>query len=63
MNANLEIRRLAKAEGIPLWKIADFLNVSEPTMTRKLRRELSDKEKREIMGVIGLLKRGDGYAN
>lgn len=57
--ANLELRRLAKAEGIPLWRIAEVLKISEPTMTRKLRRELSDEEKVEVSEIIQRLKGGD----
>ena len=44
--ANLDIRRLAKAEGIPLWRCAEAMGISEPTLTRRLRRELSSDEKR-----------------
>lgn len=53
---NTDIRLKAKANGVPLWKIADKLNISEPTMTRKLRKELSDEEKTKIIGIIAELK-------
>lgn len=45
---NYDLRTAAKSAGVPLWKIADALRVSEPTMTRKLRRELPEKEKQQI---------------
>ena len=42
--ANQTIRKAAKAARVPLWMLAEKLGVSEPTMTRKLRRELDSKE-------------------
>jgi len=52
MSANSELRRFAKAKGVSLWQIAEALNISEPTMTRKLRRELPDDEKAKIRVII-----------
>ena len=49
---NLDLRNSAKAAGIPLWRIADALGVSEPTMTRKLRRELPENEKKQLLDLI-----------
>ena len=56
---NLDLRKSAKAAGIPLWRIADAIGVSEPTMTRKLRRELPEKEKRKILDIISALAKED----
>ena len=50
--ANQEIRMAAKASSIPLWRIAERLSISEPTMTRRLRRELSAEEKARILAII-----------
>jgi len=52
MNANVDIRRLARAEGVPLWKIAEALNVSEPTIIRHLRREFDETKKAEVRRII-----------
>ena len=52
MLANRDIRMKAKEKSVTLWEIADKLNISEPTMTRKLRRELSDTEKAELITLI-----------
>lgn len=49
---NLDLRNSAKAAGIPLWRIADALGVSEPTMTRKLRHELPENEKKQLLDLI-----------
>ena len=50
--ANLEIRKMAKENGISLWMIADRLGISEPTMTRLMRKELSEPKRQEIIDVI-----------
>lgn len=42
---NNDIKLLARGSGVPLWKIAQALGISEPTLTRRLRRELSEKER------------------
>ena len=49
---NLDLRKSAKAAGIPLWRIADAIGVGEATMTRKLRHELPEKEKQQMFGII-----------
>lgn len=50
--ANQDIRQYAKKAGVRLWEVAEFLGVSDPTMTRKLRHELNDSEKSRIMSII-----------
>jgi len=52
MLANTDVRETAKKRGVRLWEIAEFLNVSDPTMTRKLRRELPADEKQKILSII-----------
>lgn len=55
--ANLELRKSAKAAGIPLWRIADALGIGEATMTRKLRHELPENEKKQLLDLIKQLAR------
>lgn len=50
--ANKSIRAYAKKHGVCLWEIAAALNISEPTMTRKLRVELSPAEKAQMKNII-----------
>ena len=50
--ANESIRQAAKKAKVSLWKIADELSISEPTMTRKLRKELLDSEKTRFLEII-----------
>ena len=49
---NQALRQAAKAAKVPLWRIAAVLGVSEPTMTRKLRRELPENEKQQLLKII-----------
>ena len=49
---NQVIRREARACNVPLWRIAVRLGISEPTMTRRLRRELPEEQRQEILDVI-----------
>lgn len=50
--ANLEIRKAARAAGIPLWALAREHGVSEATMTRLLRLELSEEKKVALLATI-----------
>lgn len=52
MYANDDIRREARANGVPFWRIANALSISEPTMTRRLRHELPQQEKEKIKEAI-----------
>ena len=52
MLANNDIRETAKEKGIRLWEIAECLKISDPTMTRKLRKELPPTEKQAILNII-----------
>ena len=49
---NQEIRKTAKEKKVYLWMVAEKMNVSEMTLTRKLRHELPDAEKAKILAII-----------
>lgn len=49
---NVEIRNYAKENGVKLWEIADVYGVSDITFSKKLRYELPEKEKENIMQII-----------
>ena len=55
--ANEDVRRAARAAGVPLWRIAAELEISEPTLTRWLRVPLPDDRRDKIMRVIPMLER------
>ena len=58
MAENIGIRLEARAAGVPLWKVARALGVSEPTLYRWLRAPLSGEERARILGIIEKLKDG-----
>ena len=58
--ANTDLRRFAKAEGIPLWLIAEKWGISEPTMSRKMRKELPENEAAEVKRIIKQLAKEAG---
>jgi DNA-binding Lrp family transcriptional regulator len=50
--ANMDIRLKAKGSGVPLWKLAESMGISEPTLTRRLRVELLEDEKNKLAKLI-----------
>lgn len=50
--SNSDVRTAAKNAGVCLYQIAAVMGISEPTMTRKLRFELSLEEKQAIFKAI-----------
>ena len=54
---NMGIRRAARVAGIPLWRIAATIGISEPTLTRWLRFPLSADKERLISGAISKLEK------
>ena len=51
-SANIDIRKEAKHANVPHWQIAKRLGCAESTFCRKLRDELSPKEKAEVRQAI-----------
>ena len=56
---NMELKSYAKCHKVPLWKVAIRLNISEATMTRKLRVQLNEDETKKIMRIIDELSKGE----
>lgn len=54
--ANMDIRKAIKEAKIHHWEIAEALSVSEMTLVRWLRKELSDEKKQLILTAIEHLK-------
>ena len=57
MLANNELRQKARSCGVPLWMLAVELGISEPTMTRKLRQELSARDKEQLLAMVADIAR------
>ena len=53
---NLDVRAAAKKAGVYLYDIAYQLGISEPTMTRMLRRELPADKKQQLFKTIDLIQ-------
>lgn len=53
---NADVRDYAKISGVYLYQVAAAMGISEPTMTRKLRFELPESEKKKLFAVIDRLK-------
>ncbi len=49
---NMDLRKVAKENGVSFWQIALQMGISEPTMTRKLRVELPEQEKQKFLNII-----------
>ena len=52
MKANVDIRQELTTQQVRQWELADGLNISEPTLTRWLRHELSNDKKAHLIDVI-----------
>ena len=52
---NRDIKRAAKNSGVFHWEIAEKLGIQDSAFSRKLRRELPDQEKQEILKIIETL--------
>ncbi|MDE5583235.1 MAG: hypothetical protein K2J08_06000 [Ruminococcus sp.] len=54
---NKDIRAYAKEKSVFLWQVAKAMNISEATITRRLRMELPEQEKQKVFGIIDELSR------
>lgn len=52
---NKDIRKYAKDNGVPLFRIASELGINDGNLSRKLRDELPEDEKAEIRAIIDKL--------
>lgn len=53
---NKDLKALARINKVPYWRIAQELGISENTLGRKLRYELSIEESEKIVSIIYKLK-------
>lgn len=56
---NYDIKLQAKISGVYLWQVAQRLGITDSTLSRKLRNELSEKEKERIFAIIEELRGGN----
>ncbi len=60
MKENQEVRKAAQVAGVPLWKVAATIGISEPTFMRWMRFPLSKEKEERIMEAISALKKEVG---
>ena len=58
--SNMDIRRKAMENGVPLWKVAESLGMSESGFSRKMRYEMNDDDKTKVFQAIENVKNGGG---
>ena len=49
---NLDLKVFAMEHGVRLWKVARFLDISEPTMFRKLRKPFTPEEQERFKNAV-----------
>lgn len=55
--SNMDIRHIARKKKVRMWQLADHLGVSEATITRLLRHELPDEDKKRLLMAINTIAR------
>ena len=60
---NLDIRTVAEQSKVKLWRIADYLGITDGNFSRKLRKELPEAEKQKIIAIIEKLATENNNAN
>ena len=53
MKANRDIRDAVEEKGFRLWELAEALGLQDSNLSKKLRRELPEDEKKKIFSIIG----------
>lgn len=54
---NKEIKESLKKANIYQWELAESLGIGESTFCRKMRKEFTEEEKRDILNAIDKLKK------
>lgn len=52
MKKNQELREYAKNKDVKLWEVAEVLGINDGNFSRKLRKELSNTERDNILSII-----------
>jgi len=60
MKKNTVLRSYAKNSGVYLWELADSMKISVETLQRRLRYELSDHDRNEMMKMIDEISKTKG---
>lgn len=49
---NRRLREVCKKHRMYLWELADLLGITEVTLSRKLRRELTEDEQNDLIRIV-----------
>lgn len=49
---NRDIKEYAKSKGVRLWQIAEVLHINDGNFSRRLRKELPEAQKQQIIRII-----------
>lgn len=60
MRENQGVRIAARSAGVPLWRVAVAIGISEPTLIRWLRFPLPENKEQRIMSAIAELAKEAG---
>lgn len=60
MKSNVEIRKALSKANIKQWELAEMMQIAETTLCRKLRKELPEEKKKEILELINK-ERGEDH--
>lgn len=52
---NQDLKQMMKVHHVKQWQLADVLGIHETTMCRRLRHELTESEKKYILGKLNEL--------
>jgi len=58
MTNNIDVKAEAMKSGVMLYEIADTLKIRDSSLSRILRKELSDEKKSELFQIIREIKEG-----
>lgn len=50
--ANEAVRMAAKRAGVKLWEVADYCGMADTTLSRQMRKELSEEKQQNLLGAI-----------
>jgi len=59
---NLKIRDEISKNRIKMWEIAEKMGITDSSLSRKFRRELTEREKNKIRNIITEIKAGESHA-
>ena len=59
--SNQELRKEIKQSGVKMWQIADKIGISDMTLSRKFRYELSGEEKEAIREIIAEIQSDSAF--